>query len=205
MSNATPEELAATAREPGTFSFIERLRGRNYAKDDVAIYLNEELGYKLAELKAQIKDTPTLSAEELAAIQEKIDAILVELAPDKYIFHIEGISNEDYDKLVDEAAEQVPYEYEETVDPWTGKKTQEPINSDKRNEYFTNALWAKVIRKVEYADGSFDESINSEFVEMFRRLGPLNALQHVGLTIEKVRMGSEWIEYAEDEDFLVKP
>lgn len=204
MSNATPEELAAAAREPGTFSFIERLRGRNYAKDSVTVYLDEELGYKLAELKRQIEEAPNLSAKELDVIQKKIDAINAELAPSKYVFYVEGISNQDYDKLVDDAAEQFPYEYAETVDPWSGKKSKEVIQSDERNEYFTNSLWAKTIRKVEN-DGNFDENVTSEFIEMFRRLGPLNALQHVGLAIEKMRMGSEWIEYAEDEDFLAKP
>jgi hypothetical protein len=203
MSNATPEELAAAAREPGTFSFIERLRGRNYAKDTVTVYLNEELGYKLQEVEAKIEDGP--SVDELAALEKELAALRAELAPDKYIFHVEGISNEDYDKLVADAVEQFPYEYEDSVDLYTGKKTKETVDSPERNEYFTNLLWSKVIRKVELADGDSDENINSGWIETFRRLGPINALQHVGLAVEKVRMGSEWIEYAEDEDFLVKP
>jgi hypothetical protein len=202
MSNATPEELAAAAREPGTFSFIERLRGRNYAKETETVYLNEELGYKLQEIEAKIDNGP--SVDDLAELEKQLAAVRAELASDKYVFHLEGISNEAYDELVAEAVEKFPYEYEDSVDIYTGKKTKEIVDSPDRNEYFTNLLWSKVIRKVE-ASGDSDQNINSEFIETFRRLGPINALQHIGLAIEKVRMGSEWIEYAEDEDFLVKP
>lgn len=205
MSNLTPEELAEQANEPGTFSFIERLHGRNYAKDTVTIYLNEELGYKLAELEVAYSDKLNLSADEATALQQDIDRLRGEIAPEKYTFYLEGISNEYYDKLVSSAEEQFPYEYDEAIDPWNGAKSKILIDVYERDEYFTNIWWAATIRKVEFADGSVDTGITSEFIEQFRRLGPINALQRVGATVQKLRMATNWIEYTEDEDFLAKP
>src|SRR6185312_1459698 len=98
MSDKTPEELAAEVRAPGKFSFIERLRGRNYAKDDVTIYLNEELAYELQALKITYENTPKLSLDKLEFLESEIARVKEALKPDAIKFYMHGISNEEYDK-----------------------------------------------------------------------------------------------------------
>jgi uncharacterized protein Yka (UPF0111/DUF47 family) len=204
MSNLTPEELARQAGQHGTFSFIDRLRGRNYAKDDIDVYLDEDLGYKLERLHDALKseEVPVTMHEEII---EQIKSVTAALEESKYTFYLEGMSNERYDELIDEAKEQYPYEYEEFTDPWSGKKVKSVIPLDERNELFTALLWAESIKKVVDHEGNVDESINSEFVATIRRQAPLAVIKRIGDTIDKLRMASEWIEYIEDEDFLVKP
>jgi hypothetical protein len=203
MSNATPEELATAAREKGVFSFLDRLKGRNYAKDSVVIHLDEEKGYELTKLVEELKAEGT-TPEQQDALLAQIDAKRAELAPDAYTFYLEGFSSERYDELIDDAKEQYPYEYEEIVDPWSGRKSKEPIPDEKRNEYFTQLLWAESIKRVESIDG-VDDNITPEFIATFRKQAPLDAIRRISVTIDKLRMASEWTEYAEDEDFTLKP
>lgn len=205
MSNKNPEELAAEAREPGTFSFIERLRGRAYAKDDVTIYLNEELGYKLQELRSKLEASNFLTAGQITEIQDQIDEVKEELKPDAITFYLEGFSSDRYDELIADAKEQFPYEYEEVVEPWSGRKSQEIVQTNERTDYFLSLLWIESIVRVEDASGAIDTGVTTEFISSLKKFGPPAGIRLIQETIDKLRVSSDWIQYAEDEDFLVKP
>jgi hypothetical protein len=202
MSNKSAEELAAEASERGTFSFIDRLRGRNYAKDDVVVYLNEDLGYKLYNLE---EDLRVAAADRVPEIEEKIKALREELAPEAYTFHMHGISNKKYDQLIDEAVEQFPEEFEEIVNPFTGEKSKQTIPSEDRNKLFTTKFWAACLDSIEFADGSVADDDKEAIVSAFKEEAPLAAIGRVSATINKLRLATDWIEYTEDEDFLAKP
>lgn len=203
MSDKTAEELATEANAPGTFSFVERLRGRNYAKDTVTVYLDEDLGYKLEALELEYRNDNT-SDKRVKELEKEIAATLAQLEPSKYVFHCEGISNKRYGELEDAANEKFPIEYDETVHPFTGEKTKTIINSNERNEWFTSELWAAHVAKIVSGD-SEDANVTPTVMTEFRDNAPLAALQRVGELINKLRMATDWIEYTEDEDFLVKP
>lgn len=205
MSNKTAEELAADSSAPGTFSFAERLRGRNYAKDSVSIYIDEKLGYELAELELQYRDdAANLSLDQINKLEADITAKIAELKPHEYVFDLEGISNKQYNALVDQANEKFPLEYEEGTD-FLGQKTKTLLESSDRDEFFTGILWLACFRKITAADGTTADDINPELIAEFRDSAPLAALSQINKTINKLRLATDWIEYTEDEDFLVKP
>jgi len=204
MSNKTPEELAAATAEPGTFSFIERLRGRNYAKDDVIVYLDEQLGYELNELVVELRTNDDLNAQTTTELEEKIAQKIAELAPHAYTFHLHGISSRDYNNLIDSAANLYPYEYEEETDI-LGRKTKTIKENEDRQEYFTGILWLACIESIVAPDSSVASDIGPELIAEMRTSAPIAAVHRINQTVEKLRMATDWIEYTQDEDFLAKP
>lgn len=203
MSNQTPEELARAAGQPGVFSFVERLRGRGYPQDAVAIYLNETVGYELEKLEEEIK----AAKDEVAALALEVKAteLRAKILPERYVFNMHGISNREYDDVKDAVEVDFPYEYDESKNPFTGEVTRVIIPSEARDEAFTVRLWSHFIDSVEDASGAKDDSIGVEFVVEFRALAPLNAITRVAETVNKLRMATDWIDYIEDEDFFPKP
>lgn len=203
MSNSTPEELALAASRQGTFSFIERLRGRGMPKDSVDIYLDEELGYRLVEVEMLI--SVTTNKEQLAALEAEAEELKESLRSQKYTLFFEGISNKRYDELVDLSCENYPYEYEETTSPFTGVTTRTVITNEDRDRLFTNMLWAAIIRKVVDPSGSEQVGLSPEDAEALRQEGPRHGVVLVAETIDKMRMAVEWMQYIQDEDFSLKP
>lgn len=203
MSEKTPEELAREGMTPKTFSFIERLQGRAYPEDDVTIYLDEKLGYKLLALHEELDAEG--NAEKAKVIEGKIDQVSKELQRSKYVFHCHGISNEANDAIVDEVAESFPYEYDETTNPFTGEKTKTLIPNDDRTEAYVRKLWAACISSITDPDGAVDKEVGLETVAAFRQEGPLSGIGRVTAMLNKLRMATDWVEFLEDEDFLVKP
>lgn len=207
MSDKSAQELAEEVSKPGKFSFIDRLQGRNYPKDDVVVYLDEELGYRLLDVQRRMEgdDNHTPSIPEMKLLEKEHARLSAALRDSKYTIHLQGISNEDWDAIVDDAAEHFPYEYEETTNPFTGAKTKEVIQSQERSEYFTKMLWLKFIQSIEDSEGNVDSDISLGTISAFRKQAPFSAIARVSETIDKLRMATDWVEYVEDEDFLAKP
>lgn len=204
MSTKTAEELAAETAEPGTFSFIDRLRGRNYAKDTVIIYLDEQLGYELNELVSELKTSDSLNATTITKLETDIANKIEELKPQAYTLELHGISNKEYNELVDQAAEKYPYEYDENQDI-LGRKEKTLIESEDRQEFFTGLLWLACITSITDANGSVADDINAELVAELRVSAPLAVIHRINDTVNKLRLATDWIEYTQDEDFSVKP
>lgn len=207
MSNKSAEELAKEVSKPGKFSFIDRLRGRNYPTDEVVVYLDEKLGYKLLAVEQEMagSDGHTPSFSEQKLLEEKHAELVEQLRASRYVVKLQGISNDDWDALVEEAAEQFPYEYDEIVNPFSGEKTRKVIETDERAEFFTMKLWAAFIQSITDSDGNVDDDVTVQTVKAFRGEAPFSAITRVGATIAKLRMATDWVEYIEDEDFLAKP
>lgn len=202
MSNQTPEELARATEQPGIFSFLDRLRGRNYPKDTIVVYLNEELGYELEKLEDKIAAAKT--PEEVLSLEIKATNLRDKLKPEAYTFHMQGISNREYDEVKDAVEADFPYEYDEIRNPFSGETTKTILPSEERDTAFTVRLWSRFIKSVEDATGAVDGNIGTEFVVEFRALAPLNAITRVAQTVNKLRMATDWIDYIEDEDFFPK-
>jgi hypothetical protein len=202
MSDSTPEELAQAVSKPGVFSFTERLKGRNYPQETVIICLDERAGYEIYKLEQKLsrltdKEGVKAAEAEIARLREVVKAEI-------YTVHMEGISPEDYDALVDQAVAQFPYEYNEVENPFTGAKIQEVVTNDARDEYFRKLKWNAFIRKIEDHDGNINIP-DFETIDAFTKQAPLMAQSAVLDAVDKLRMATDWMNYIQDEDFLVKP
>jgi DNA-binding transcriptional MerR regulator len=120
MNEFNPEAAAQAQSQPGVFSFVERLHGRGFPKDEVKIYLDEENAFKRNELaaKAQIEKDPKIAKK----IEEEIAQLDKIIARSRYIFELHGFPPERYDKLIEEAYEEFPAEYETYVNPFSGAR-----------------------------------------------------------------------------------
>jgi hypothetical protein len=203
MSNATPEELAQSVSTPTTFSFVDRLRGRNYPHDDVSLYLDEASGYRLSELNSEIANT--INPDKLAKLEADYEAVRTGLAGQKYTVTLTGLSIKADEAMAKEAAEAYPFEYDEVVSPFTGEKTKVMIDSDDRNRLYTDLLWSASIIKVVDPTGAEQGALTQADVRAIREEGPREGVIRIAETIEKLKMATYWMDSIQDEDFLAKP
>lgn len=207
---ATPEELAAEAetlaREQSTpekFNFMERLRGRNYPEDVVDFYLEENVGYRIMQVEEELGRT--VNKDKVKFLEDLLQELKAAVKEQHYKIHLRGISNEKYDALHKEVEAQYPYEYEEHQNPFTGAKVKTIVDNEDREKLWENTLWAACITKVEDPQGNVDDEVTLELVAALRAMGPLDGLRKVAQTIAKLRMGTDWMDHIQDEDFFPKP
>ena len=203
------EELSDSAREiaearskQGTFSFLDRLAGRDYPTDDVEIFLDEAAGHKIQKLNEDLANSQ--NAEQSEILEKQIDALREKARASRYIVHMEGIPVEDYDATVDAAEEEYPIEYNEYHNPLTMKRERDQIPNERRDIFFRTHLWAKFIRSVEDGDGNVDDNITPEWVSVVLGKSPIIAQARIQMAIEKLRMVSAWMDEVQGEDFLAK-
>lgn len=195
--------IANDASKQGTFNFLDRLAGRAYAKEDLVVYLDEAAGYELEKLKTELSNAK--EGEAANEIQAKIDEVKERAAHSRFVIHLEGISTEEYDSVVDAAQEEFPYEYIENRHPLTMALERTVKESEGRDRYFRTHLWAKYIRSVEAPDGSLDTNITPEFVAVVMNRLPLMALGKLGVAIDNLRMITDWMDRIQNDDFFPKP
>src|ERR1043165_2698208 len=99
----TIEAIADEQSQPGTFNLIERLQGRGMPTEDVDIYLDEKLGWDLVRLEE--KHTLAKKDAEAKELEAKIEKVKRQLQSSRYVFTLQGMSNERYDELIDEVTE----------------------------------------------------------------------------------------------------
>ena len=198
-----PADIAAEMSKPGTFNLIERLQNRNMPEEDVDVYLDERLGFKLVQLEEAYNEAKTDDAAN--AILNKIDAVREELKASRYIFTMRGMSNETYDAIVDEVNEQIPEEFDEVTNPYTQQVVKVAKPNDERVSLYNTLFLAESLVKVTDPDGNVDDDITPEKVVLIKRLAPVDAIRMLLVLAEKMRMTAEWMEAIQDEDFSPKP
>lgn len=192
-------ELAKKASEPGAFTFLDRLLGRNYPTDEVVIYLDEAAGYKVSELRRKAK--MSADPETAAAIEEQIDALDREVVKSAAIFRLQGMPNEEYDAIIDDIYEQMPAEYEETTNPFTGRKEKTEIHDPKREDLLNTTVWARFLTEIETSEGTQRGFTEDEAAVMRGKL-PIDGVRRVQEVIQKLRMATSWMDQIQDEGFL---
>lgn len=215
--NAQAKAAAENASKPGVFSFIDRVTNRNYPKDQVVAYLDEDGGYKIQAIDEErenirlrtklFKGNETVLAElgkELAKLDEQHEAIRESMADSRFVFELEGISTKLYDECVDAAQEQFPLEYRETRHPVTFALERHVIENEQREVFFRTLLWSKFIRRVTDPAGNVDENITPEWVGVVEGLLPVVAQIKIQETVHKLRMTTGWMDELQGEDFLAK-
>lgn len=208
----TPESIAQEASKPGKFSLIERLKGRNLPTEDVSIYINDAAEWERQQLVEENMELVIHGQgeerEKLQQRREWLEGRIAELAEEvrqsEVVFTLQAVTNERYDELLEEARKSFPVKYEKVTNPLTGRTTMEEISSPDREELFNNIFMAETITKVAM-NGEVDDEITPEWVELFQRYAPLDALRVVTVQAYKMRMTGEWMDAYQNEDFSPKP
>lgn len=193
---------ALEASKEETFNFLDRLTDRDYATEDVEIWLDEGGAHRLAKLREQ--HGAERDGEKADAIQDQIDELLERLKNSRYIVHLSGISSETYDAVVDAAQKEFPVEYEVSRNPLTMAAEKEIIPSEAREQFFRTHLWAKFITGVTAPNGATDNNITPEWVAVFLNRAPIAAVGRVMQKIEELRMITNWMDELQGPDFLAK-
>lgn len=202
ISNA--HEVAEEHSKPGKFNFIERVESRNYPTLDVEIYLDEKAGHRIQQLLQEREYLRPDDTEALEANDSDLALWRKKAAESRYIVHMEGISTEKYDEIVELAQEQYPLEYRERQNPLTFKIEREVIESDERETLFRTHLWSAFIRSIEDTSGNVDDNITPEFVAMMNKGLPLVAQARIADGVDELRMITAWMDNIQDADFLAK-
>lgn len=197
-----PEEIARAQSAQGTFSFIERLQGRNLPKKTVDIWVDEAAGRMRQGALLTLADaTDPAEVLEIEADLEKIEAALEQ---SRYTFHLTGITNDRFDEIIDEADEAFPEIIDEDRNPFSGQKERTIVLQPERELLVQRLLWASCIEKVVASTGETDENINAKWVKDFIGAAPSAAIQAVVEAIAEIRKSVEWMDAIQDSDFLAK-
>lgn len=215
MTTDSAREAAVAASTEATFSFLDRMTGRNYPTEEVVVFMDEAGAYKRNKLQRQIAEETYLlkgdTAEKAKArgkkitiMQNKLDEMTAEIAESRVVFHLEGIPTEQYDALIDDAAEQFPYEYVESRNPLTMKLEREVKENADRDVYFRSNLWAAFVRKISDASGAEDTTHTPEYMRAVMGAMPIVGVAHVQTAIEQLRMVTDWMDEIQTDDFFPK-
>ena len=213
MSEATPEELATEAKQPGVFNILNVLNNRGYPKDEIEVVLDDNLIYEATLISEKIKDVdkkldldPTdkdLLAKREALIGLREEAV-ANVNKAKYVFTIKGISEGAREEMLDEVQVKFPVEYEETTNPLNGKVTREEVDNPERNKLYTCKLWASHIEKIVSPDGQEQVGLSDDEALALRKLLPIAATAKISESIERLRVATAMFILGTDEDFLAK-
>lgn len=199
--SAAAKSKAEAASQKGTFSFLDRLADRNYAEDSVEVFLDEKAGHQIRKLTLSLAEA---QPEDHEHIEAEIEAVREKARDSRYIVHLQGISTESFDAVVDAANKEFPPEYEVSRNPLTMATEREEKPNEDRDQYFRTHLWAKFIKSVEDADGNVDENITPEWVAVFIAQAPIIAQARVSVVVNELRMMTDWMDELQGEDFLAK-
>ena len=197
------DELVTEAKKPGVFNIVDVVKERAFPKQVVNVYVDESIAYETSKLKEELSKTDA-AAKEYVEIQAKIDEKLDELLASRYEFHLTGISEGKRDKLHAECIEKFPIEYNEDKNLFTSEIKRVEIQSDDRDEMFTNLLWSAHIEKIVSPDGEVQDGLSVEDAKTLRSNLPLAASSGINDAIDKLRVATSVFLLKVDEDFLAK-
>lgn len=209
-------EVVDASKEKGTFNILSALKDRAYPKDEVIVYLDEDVAYRAAQaqekvnvagLGAKKNDTAEIIAKreaELEKLEAERDEIIKELTKSRYVFKLRGISEGRREEIYNLSSEAFPVEYREERNQFSGELIREEIPNADRDRIYTNNLWASHIEAIVSPDGETQQGISVEDVEPLRNNLPLAARAAINECIEKLRLATATFMFEVDEDFLAK-
>lgn len=205
MTEFDPQAAAEQASERGTFSFIERLTGRNYPTSDVVMYMDEQAAFDRLVLMAELEDE-TITVECRVEIEKRIEELEDQLRASKYVITLQAFPPEQYDALLAELDAQYPPEFDEHTNVFSGEKVKTEKDNPARTRLLFAMLWAKSIKKITAPDGSVDETVlDNGTAGHIRENFPIAARRDIDIRIQDLRLASAWMDGIQDEGFLATP
>lgn len=214
-STEDPRDVAIEASKPGAFSFLDRVTNRNYPTEEVVVYIDEEGAYKRSKLLREIDEQMLLlrgddkaaaaqRSKKITILRNKTAELEERILKSRVVFHLEGISSDAYDELIDKAAEQFPVEYVESRNPLTMELERTPKSDDNREAYFRSLLWSKFVRKISDGEGNEDTTCTPAYMAAVMGAMPIVGVAHVQAAIERLRMTTNWMDEIQGDDFFPK-
>lgn len=191
---------------PETFSFFDVLEGREYPKDEVAIYLNESAAYKLERLIRDLGDAESMSDEEQDAAVAEIDELRNLIERSKYVFHISGVSDDlisDLKNVADEHFEK------KRVNRKAGDGTLRRVLPESESVDYTRYMNALVlaahIEQIVAPNGKVLTAPGVDEIATFMDKAPTSEKNKLQFRISELRVNSSAFEAKVSADFLAKP
>jgi len=211
------EEMVNAAKKPGTFNIVDAVKNRAYPKDQVDVFIDEGVAFRVAEINEAIdsigkamdkKGVDKKTLDTLLAKREEVldsrDKLIEEMGGTKYVFHLTGISEGVRQDLFDKAVTKFPIKHEQKMSQITGEIEKEEIENIERDRYFTALLWQAGVQKILSPDGEEQEGISFEDALELRRSLPLASLTTITEALEKMRAATALFLMSVGEDFLAK-
>jgi len=211
------EEIVEEAKKPGKFNIVDVVKDRGYPKDEVNVFIDENVAFRVAEINEAIDkigkqmdragvDKKTLDKflGERDSILDAREKLLDEMRDDKYVFHLTGISEGARQDLFDIAVKKYPIKKTTVMNQVTGEFEEQEVENVERDRYFTSLLWEAGIYKVVSPDGSEQDGITFEEAAELRRILPLASLTTITEALEKMRAATAIFMMTVNEDFLAK-
>lgn len=215
MSDATVEEIVEEAKAPGVFNIVNVLKGHALPSDTVNVYLEEQAAYDAAVINERLEEIEKLDSKsgyqldaslvkEREELLKKREELVEKMDANKYVFTVSGISEGKREELLKKAIEKFPFEYTENKNPITGEVVKTEVESQERNDLFTEMLWAEHITKITAPNGDIQEGLTLKDVQEMRPSLPIAAVGAITEAIEKLRVSTAVFMMKVDEDFLAK-
>jgi hypothetical protein len=211
------EEIVEEAKKPGKFNIVDAVKGRGYPKDEIVVFLDENVAFRIAEINEAIDaisqqmdksgvDKKTLDKflKEHEAILDKREALLDEMRKEEYVFHLTGISEGARQDLFDKAVAKYEIKKTMVLNQVSGEFEEQEVENVERDRYFTALLWEAGIYKIVSPDGSEQDELTYDQAAELRRLLPLASLTTITEAIEKMRAATAIFMMTVNEDFLAK-
>jgi hypothetical protein len=211
------EEIVNEAKKPGKFNIVDVVKDRGYPKDEIDVFIDENVAFRIAEINEAINsisnkmdsagaDKKTLDKllkqhEEILNTRQKL---LDEMGEAKYVFHLTGISEGSRQDLFDKAVKKFPIKTVTKMNQVTGEMEEKEVENVERDRYFTSLLWEAGISKIVSPDGEEQEGITFEEADELRRILPLASLTTITEGLEKMRAATALFMMSVNEDFLAK-
>jgi hypothetical protein len=180
-----------------TFDLGEHLAGRGYPEQEVSIFLDETIGFAIAEADRKLQTLSSLGkTEEYNALEEKQQVLFDSLAERRLVVTVRGVPR----KVKRDIYAKVQSEFPAKKDAFG--REEFPVEA---SELTDQLLWTAHIVKVTSPDGT-SVTPSPDEVQQLRDLAPMADLKSIQAGIEKVDNAGEGFEIASRSvDFLSKP
>ncbi len=213
--NAIEDEAKAAAEaavDPGTFDFAATVVDRAYPEFNVPLYLDErdiseylEAKLDIVNLEKRVLQGQEQDAERAQALLDadaKLEAVIERLKGKQYVVRVKGISTDLQQKLLKEAYEKFPAEYDEFTNPMSGVVTRTEKENEERDEYFTARLRQEHLVSVTAPNGAKDEAFEDfgKVKTIFAQLPPMGRYK-IDEAINKSSIAVDYYNLLTDEVF----
>ena len=112
------EEIVNEAKKPGKFNIVDVVKDRGYPKDEINVFIDENVAFRIAEINEAINSISNKMDSAGAADKKTLDKLLKqheeilntrqklldEMGEAKYVFHLTGISEGSRQDLFDKGS-----------------------------------------------------------------------------------------------------
>lgn len=186
------------------FDFNAIFNQTAFPKDEVTVYLNEALAYKIRVSKELLKGED--NNDELKKLAKVIRGYEEDLEKSRLKFSITGVDKEVIAQVGDRVQAKFKDRYKRRgkAGNKSGPKELSPEDAKAYSKYFNAAIYQLYIEKVEQSNGTAQTPPTVEFVKEFIDKAPDAAVEKFIKAISALKVSTEEFEARLDETFFLK-